>query len=189
MARQVHVVTLSDQNGVYEVVAGETLHSTWEATAQVLLDAAAQAQQAGEADFNGALEQAKGELGRGEAAAAVSTLIAALQVQDRVFETMLPTPVGHRMVDVDDPKQVAQLLSAFVNRLGSGRAGQAFIEELLNDHRTLIQLKMGLFIRFIHAYAQEEGDDARNAASHALARKLDPIITEETGGYYRFPVI
>lgn len=73
-------------------------------------------------------------------------------------------------------EQIARDLSNYLN--GANREDVDYlVEELLRDHRTLIQHKARTFLRFYEKLAQAGYDD-RNEDSVKFARKLLLVTTE-----------
>ena len=78
------------------------------------------------------------------------------------------------MIDRDIDQVTVQLdkdISNFVNRYGTD--GSIYLAELMaNDHPTLQQAKMRLFVWFVRDMARKQYTDARNEASVNLAIQL-----------------
>jgi hypothetical protein len=70
-----------------------------------------------------------------------------------------------------DVKELAEELSNFVNS-GDSRKLEKLAELMIQDHRTLQQLKMKLACLFIEKMAAQEFHDARNEASVKTARAM-----------------
>jgi len=68
-------------------------------------------------------------------------------------------------------EDVASQISSYVNGFGMSRP-QELAEAMGNDHPTLQQGKMRLFVAFVREMAKIEYPDARNEASVELAKKL-----------------
>jgi hypothetical protein len=74
-------------------------------------------------------------------------------------------------------EQIAADLSSYLN--GASREDVDYlIDELLRDHRSLIQHKARLFVRFFEKLADKRYDE-RNEDSVKFARKLFETIPEE----------
>jgi hypothetical protein len=71
----------------------------------------------------------------------------------------------------DDQAETAKAVSDFVNRHGSA-AMRNVAEIMANDHPTLQQGVMRLFVQYVNVMATKEYTDARNEASVNLAKKL-----------------
>lgn len=83
----------------------------------------------------------------------------------------------------DEIRAAARAVSDAVNHMWRGEA-EAFAEELYNDHRTLIQLKTDVFIRFLRLVAAG-GFDARNEAAVERARIMVKALDEAGFDYPR----
>jgi hypothetical protein len=70
-----------------------------------------------------------------------------------------------------DVKELAEELSNFVNS-GDSRKLEKLAELMIQDHRTLQQLKMKLACLFIEKMAAQEFHDTRNEASVKTARAM-----------------
>ena len=86
-----------------------------------------------------------------------------------------------REVDCKDGKDVAKALMTLVNRFDDGHV-KPFVDEVTNDHRTLQQSAMGLFLRTILRFAanHEAGfTDARNEETGRLAVSIRAGLEQE----------
>ena len=72
---------------------------------------------------------------------------------------------------MSDAKEVAQVMSRFVNGGGSHQTAE-FIEEMGRDHRTLQQSFTKVCFAWIKHLAEVERYDARNEASILACRKI-----------------
>lgn len=82
-------------------------------------------------------------------------------------------------INPHDPKDVAEAISKYVNNMS--HKPQALAEELVNDHRTLIQCKAKVFVKFFELLAEQYNKnwwDARNEASCKFAKKIMDNTTE-----------
>ena len=73
--------------------------------------------------------------------------------------------------DVVEAKELADKISSFVNTFSGGKRVDALVDEMFNDHRTLIQQKMGFVFKMIEKAAEmyDAGDyDLRN--EHSLEK-------------------
>lgn len=71
----------------------------------------------------------------------------------------------------EDQEETAKTVSNFVNR--HGIVSMRSVAELMaNDHPTLQQGVMRLFVQYVNVMATKEYTDARNEASVNLAKKL-----------------
>lgn len=68
--------------------------------------------------------------------------------------------------------QLAKDLSTWVNKFDSRPEREALAKEMANDHPTLQQAKMRVFMAFVQEMASKEYFDARNEASVKLARQI-----------------
>lgn len=76
-------------------------------------------------------------------------------------------------IDPNDPKDVAMVLSKYVNNMS--HSAKELAEELHNDHRTLIQCTANVFIKFFELLANDYCNnryDARDEAACKLAMKI-----------------
>jgi len=71
-----------------------------------------------------------------------------------------------------EQEEMAKAISQFVNRYGGSASIKALAEEMANDHPTLQQGTMRLFVAFVRAMAAKEYSDGRNEASVNLAKQL-----------------
>jgi len=69
-------------------------------------------------------------------------------------------------------QELADQISTFVNRHGSNRGCQGVAEKMVQDHPTLQQAKMRLFVAYVKELAKLPYADARNQASVDLAKSL-----------------
>ena len=67
--------------------------------------------------------------------------------------------------------EIATEISRLVNQT-SRRTGQALGRRMAEDHPTLVQSKMAVFLAFVEAVAERDGRDPRIAASVAPARSI-----------------
>ena len=92
--REFTVITFSDQNGVFDVVLGETEDSAWEAAVQVLLDTAREAANVEvEPTLNELIEQARRQMESNRYRAAAVILLEGLQIQENIFTATLPETI------------------------------------------------------------------------------------------------
>ena len=71
-----------------------------------------------------------------------------------------------------EAKELADAISRFVNRHGSYRGLQELGEAMVNDHPTLQQAKMRMFVVYVQKLAALPYSDLRNEKSVTLARDL-----------------
>jgi hypothetical protein len=71
-----------------------------------------------------------------------------------------------------DQEEAAQAISNFINRHGSSVSVGYVAELMANDHPTLQQGIMRMFVAFVREMAKKEYSDARNEASVNLAKTL-----------------
>ncbi len=69
------------------------------------------------------------------------------------------------------PEELAQSISRFVNVYAGGKDMKECAKALANDHRSLQQMTMRLFMAFIEEMAGN-GSDGRNEASVDLAKAI-----------------
>lgn len=69
---------------------------------------------------------------------------------------------------------IATEISRLVNET-SRRTGQALGRRMAEDHPTLVQSKMAMFLAFVVAVAEQDANDPRIAASVALARSIQAL--------------
>ena len=74
------------------------------------------------------------------------------------------------MIAATEGKEMAREFLKFINNMGCDEEGFAF--SLANDHRTLQQSAMRVFMLFVKEMAATEHWDLRNEASVMLARKI-----------------
>ena len=67
--------------------------------------------------------------------------------------------------------EIATEISRLVNET-SRRTGQSLGRRMAEDHPTLVQGKMAVFLAFVEAVAEQDANDSRIAASVALARSI-----------------
>lgn len=75
----------------------------------------------------------------------------------------------------DKAKEIANLISKTVNRIGNNQLAAAIGKEMTNDHRTLIQGKMPMILAFIKEMSdnfQNGHFDARNAKTAEVCHKM-----------------
>ncbi len=73
--------------------------------------------------------------------------------------------------------EIATEISRLVNET-SRCTGQALGWRMAEDHPTLVQSKMAMFLAFVDAVAGQDGNDSRIAASVALPGRSVPWTTE-----------
>jgi len=78
------------------------------------------------------------------------------------------------------PEQLAQAISNFCNRMGTDQ--KAVARALANDHPTLQQGIMRLFVAFVQEMAQKSYTDARNERSVELARQITALWQDSPYG-------
>lgn len=81
-------------------------------------------------------------------------------------------------IDVDDPKQVADVLSRFINSYTHSK--KELVEACMSDHRTLLQGKMGFCFNMIVAAAKAFKAnifDGRNEYSFKMAAEIYDLMT------------
>lgn len=80
-------------------------------------------------------------------------------------------------------KQIAQDLLDMVNVMNNDKEVQAFVDEILNSHRTLQQSAAGLMLKTFAGWAEMKDNgyyDLRNEATV----KVGKTITDATEDYY-----
>lgn len=78
-----------------------------------------------------------------------------------------------------NPHDLAKRVSALVNG-SSQRQVEAFLDDLLNDHRTLQQQTWSLFMQFIVKFALKKNSevDARNEYAHHQSQAIVDFLLE-----------
>jgi hypothetical protein len=82
-------------------------------------------------------------------------------------------------INPHNPKDVAEVISTYVNNFSF--KADALAEEMAKDHRTLLQSKMQVVVKFIELMAWAESKqyfDLRNEATVKCARKMIDATTE-----------
>ena len=80
-----------------------------------------------------------------------------------------------------EAKELAGKLSSLLNG-GSNSTSEAFVEALLNDHRTLQQCFARMVVLWIHKQAERCKDDCfdlRNEGTVKMCKRLDEVIEGE----------
>jgi hypothetical protein len=91
-----------------------------------------------------------------------------------------------------DVERVAREVSDFVNHMGARGEAEALAEALACDHRTLVQIKADVFIRFLRILAEnyENGFfDARNEEACKRASIMVKALNEAGYDYNGMPFI
>lgn len=79
-------------------------------------------------------------------------------------------------------EQMARDLAMYVNSFS--HSGKKFAKELMNEHRTLQQNVMRLFMTCIKTWSEQEHYDDRNRATVELSKKIMKSV-----GEYSLPMI
>lgn len=96
-----------------------------------------------------------------------------------------PNMTAHEKKQYDLGMELAQLIGAIVNPMGTGKAfKQGLIDGMQNNHRTLQQLAFGLiFLPMVKTFSDWEGDpmrtDLRNKAATECAKRLVEAYEKE----------
>ena len=94
----------------------------------------------------------------------------------------------NRGIDEEAVECAVKDLSAFYNRAMQTEL-EVFPKLWLREHRTLQQIHTGMAMQWFRGLAEHGMCDGRNEASMSLAKKVVPLIEEETNGATRLPLI